>query len=167
MHPKVKTVLENIFNWFQFTYMPHKIWQAPQISFCGDVYLLMVPKLMVVQHRFCLKKKWQLFISDLISNPTYSTGWGVLCPPVKVRYCENHLKSSSTLYIQNHIFTFYGIAPHWHYTVSQNPSSCKTRTFLFYIVNIMAADDLTTQGARASANMIFTMLNQIISVPTC
>ena len=29
----------------------------------------------------------------------------------------------------------------------------------------MAADDLVTQGARASATMIFTMLNQINSVP--
>ena len=31
----------------------------------------------------------------------------------------------------------------------------------------MSADDLTTQWARASAAMIFIMLNQIISVPGC
>ena len=37
---------------------------------------------------------------------------------------------------------------------------------LFYIINIMGADVLATQGARASATMIFTMLNQINSVPT-
>ena len=36
---------------------------------------------------------------------------------------------------------------------------------LFYIVNIMAADDLATQGARASASMILTLLNRINSVP--
>ena len=36
---------------------------------------------------------------------------------------------------------------------------------LLYIVNIMGADVLATQGAKASATMIFTMLNQINSVP--
>ena len=35
-----------------------------------------------------------------------------------------------------------------------NPSSCKTKTYLVYIVNITAADDLATQGARASTAMI-------------
>ena len=33
------------------------------------------------------------------------------------------------------------------------------------IVNIMGVDVLATQGARASAAMIFTMLNRINSVP--
>ena len=60
----------------------------------------------------------------------------------------------------------YLIPPHWHDTGSWNPSSCKTRTYLFYIVNIMAADDLSTQGARASATMILTMLHHIHWVPT-
>ena len=46
-----------------------------------------------------------------------------------------------------------------------NTSSSKTRTYLFYIVNIMGADVLPTQGVRASATMIFTMLNWIDSVP--
>ena len=41
----------------------------------------------------------------------------------------------------------------------------KTRTSLLYIVDIMGADALTTQGARALATMILTMLNQINSVP--
>ena len=65
------------------------------------------------------------------------------------------------------ILTFYIIAPHWKDTVSWNPSSCKTRTFLFYIVNIMAANYLAMQGDRASASMIFNMLNWINSVPAC
>ena len=39
------------------------------------------------------------------------------------------------------------------------------RTYLSYMVNIMGADVLATQGARASATMIFTMLNRINSVP--
>ena len=57
------------------------------------------------------------------------------------------------------------IPPHWHDTGSWNSSSHKTRNYLFYIVNIMGADVLATQGARASATMILTMLNQINLVP--
>ena len=48
---------------------------------------------------------------------------------------------------------------------SWNPLSCKTKTYLFYIVNIMGADVLATQGARASATMILTWLNRDISFP--
>ena len=40
--------------------------------------------------------------------------------------------------------------------VAENSSSSKTRTCLFYMINIMAADVLATQGARASATMILT-----------
>ena len=39
--------------------------------------------------------------------------------------------------------------------------------YLFYVVNIMGDDVLAMQGARASATMIFIMLNQINLVPTC
>ena len=35
------------------------------------------------------------------------------------------------------------------------------------MINIMAADDLETQDAKALATMIFIMLNQITSVPAC
>ena len=41
----------------------------------------------------------------------------------------------------------------------------KTITYLFYIVNIMGADVLATQGGRASGTMILTTLNSINSVP--
>ena len=68
---------------------------------------------------------------------------------------------------QKLIFTSYVISPHWHDTGSRNPSSSKTRTYLFCIVNIMGADVLVTQGARASAAMILTLLNWINSVPAC
>ena len=37
-----------------------------------------------------------------------------------------------------------------------NTSWSKRRTYIFYIVNIMAADVLATKGARASAAMIMT-----------
>ena len=38
-------------------------------------------------------------------------------------------------------------------------------TYVFGIVNIIGADVLATQGANASANVIFTMLDQINLVP--
>ena len=65
---------------------------------------------------------------------------------------------------QKHILTFYVIPPHLYDTGSGNLSSSKTRTYLSYIVNIMGADVLAMQGARASATMILTMLNKINSV---
>ena len=40
----------------------------------------------------------------------------------------------------------YVITPHWHGTVSWNPSSCKTWTCLFCIFNITGADFLETQA---------------------
>ena len=55
-----------------------------------------------------------------------------------------------------HIFTFYVIPLYLFGTGSWNPSSSKTRTYLFYIVNIIAADVLVTKGAMASATMILT-----------
>ena len=58
------------------------------------------------------------------------------------------------------------ISPPWYDAGSWNPSSIKTITYLFYIVNILAADVLATQGARASAAMILTKFNRDNSVPT-
>ena len=52
------------------------------------------------------------------------------------------------------------IPPQWHDTESRNPSSSKTKTYLFYIVNVMGADVLATPGT-----IIFTLLNRINSVP--
>ena len=57
---------------------------------------------------------------------------------------------------QKHIFTFYVIPPHWKDIGSWNPSSWKARTGLFHIANTMAFDDVVTQGAGASADMILT-----------
>ena len=51
--------------------------------------------------------------------------------------------------------------------VVQIVSQVRQGLTLFYIVNIMGADVLLTQGARASSAMIFTMLNQINLVPSC
>ena len=38
---------------------------------------------------------------------------------------------------------------------------------LFYIVNIIGADVLATQGPRVSATVISTMFNRINAVPAC
>ena len=64
-----------------------------------------------------------------------------------------------------HIFAFYVIPPHWYDTGDWNPPSNKTRTYPFYIVNIMTAGVLATQRARTSAAMILTKLNWDNSVP--
>ena len=48
----------------------------------------------------------------------------------------------------------YIIPPSWNYTGGWNPCSWKTR---YYRVNSLAAGDLVTQGARASAATIFTI----------
>ena len=37
--------------------------------------------------------------------------------------------------------------------VVDNPFPCKTRTYLIYLVNIMGAEVLAMQGARAICNM--------------
>ena len=63
-----------------------------------------------------------------------------------------------------HAFTISIITPPWHDIVSWNPSSCKTRICLSYIVNIIAADDLGMQVARASATIMLTYLNRENSV---
>ena len=66
------------------------------------------------------------------------------------------------LFLMEHLH-FIPFVSHWYSTGSWNPSSRKTRTCLLYIVSFMTVDDLATQGARASATMICTMLNRIDS----
>ena len=63
------------------------------------------------------------------------------------------------------VFKMYAILPHWHDTGRWNPYSCRTRNYILYIVNIMSANVLATQGARASGTMILTMLNRNNSAP--
>ena len=47
------------------------------------------------------------------------------------------------------ILTFYVIPPHWYDTGNWNPSPSKIRTYLFYIVSIMADLALIAQKVRA------------------
>ena len=67
------------------------------------------------------------------------------------------------------IYSYFMSILHIDLTVRQehiiNPSLSKTRTYLVYIINIMGADVLATQGARASATIIFTMYNWVNLVP--
>ena len=46
----------------------------------------------------------------------------------------------------------------WYDTGNGNPSSCKTRTRLFYTVNIIGTDVQATQGAWASTTMSFNYI---------
>ena len=65
--------------------------------------------------------------------------------------CAKRFRGSINMYL--HLLSFL----HTDMTqVVEILSWCKTRTCLFYIVNIMGADVLVTQGARASATMILT-----------
>ena len=75
-------------------------------------------------------------------------------------------RHSFTIYVlhfqrEQNIYLYFMAFPHIDMT---HPPLCKTRNYLFYIVNIMGVDVLTTQGGRASATVIFSMLNQISSV---
>ena len=75
--------------------------------------------------------------------------------PLRAKYFRGYIK---------YIFPSYIITQYWHDTGNWNPPSSKTKTYLCYIVNIMGADVLATQGARASAPMILTMSERIDSV---
>ena len=86
---------------------------------------------------------------------------GYTCKIIIVSPRANEL----TLYLiffqreHKHTFTYCVISPHWYDACSWNPHSNKTRTYLFYIVNIMAADVLATQGAA-----MFLILGNVIMV---
>ena len=102
----------------------------------------------------------QLKISLII---TYCTAiyfsWQSLCEvnPFRAKFFQQKYKHLSTISI---------IPPYWYDTGSWNQLSWKKRTYLFYTVNIMDADDRAMQGERASATMILIYLNQDNSVST-
>ena len=50
----------------------------------------------------------------------------------------NSLRAKSLQREHQHVFTFCVISPHWYDAGSWNPSSNKTRTYLFYIINIIS-----------------------------
>ena len=61
-------------------------------------------------------------------------------------YYLNSLRANFFQRKHKPVFTFYVIPLHWHAKDNWNTSSYKTRTYLFYILNIMPADVLATQG---------------------
>ena len=111
---------------------------------------------------------------EWISNPSHNLlgMWLLIHDGIKVKPCiilasigfwtyQLNSHQRSTLYVlifSEATYTYIHILCHsftvtWH---SWNPSSSKVRIFLFYKLNIMGADDLAMQGAKASATMILT-----------
>ena len=97
----------------------------------------------------------QILLGPILNfEPCTLTDFYTECPPLgfwpdSANYLINNDQCSSTRWLQ---------IP-WHQilmTGGWNPSSNKTRAYPFYIVNIMAAGVLATQGARTSAAMILT-----------
>ena len=78
--------------------------------------------------------------------------------------CFMHLRAKL---FRGSVNMFLNLFPHWHDTGCWKPSSCKSKTYLFYTVNIKGADALASCVAWASASLISTMLNPINSVPAC
>ena len=59
----------------------------------------------------------------------------MLINPLRAKFFRGNIK---------HMVTFYVITAHWYNTGTENPSSSKTGTYIFFIVNIMTADVLAT-----------------------
>ena len=70
-----------------------------------------------------------IFIQKYTKCPPFffKSCWGVTVCTVLTLYELNFQRK------HKHVFTFHVISPHWHAIDSWNPSSCKTRTYLFYI----------------------------------
>ena len=83
-----------------------------------------------------------------IASPAMATRWH---GPLIFNYLHAKFRRRNI-----NMYLYFVIPPHWHAIDSWNSSSYKTRTYIFYIVNIMVANVLATQGARASATMILT-----------
>ena len=135
-------------------------WQQLDILIIQLVPALMLPLLwLIVNFWSCLGK--------ISFGLLQSCKMVCQCSRVSLLVCFNPLrailfKENINIYMYLHFMSFLT-----NKTRSWNPSSSKTRTCLFYIINIMAADVLATQGARASTNMILIQLNQVNSVPAC
>ena len=65
-----------------------------------------------------------------------------------------------------HVSEIYVIPPQWMYTDSWNPSSCKTRTYIFYVVNIKGPDVLNTRSQGIS-NHDLGLVKQRSFFPAC
>ena len=70
--------------------------------------------------------RWSYVIESQMNAPECAPNFN----PLHARFFRGSIK---------HIFTFHVILPHWYDTGGWNPSSNKTRTYPFYIVNIMGS----------------------------
>ena len=102
---------------------------------------------------FVISNQWSWDSGALQEKKHHSTSASCICKFLTV---NNLLRANFFRGNLKHIFIFYVIPPHLYDTGGWNLSSTKTRTCPFYIVNIMAAGVLATQGARTSAAMILT-----------
>ena len=109
------------------------------------------------------------FIQDnVFLNCCLKKNRGSLRNPEYVRSGTNHI---FTLYMPNfqqnhrHLFTFFTIPSCWYGTGSWHYFPWKTRSYPFYVVSIMGADALVTQGTRASVTIILILLNWENSFP--
>ena len=69
----------------------------------------------------------------------------------------NVLTHHMLMFVYMCVLAFYIIHLHRDNTGSWNPSPWRTRARLFYVVNIIAADDLTAQHSRASAATVLIL----------
>ena len=65
-----------------------------------------------------------------------------------------------------HMFIIFNIAPHWHDTGGWDFPLVRQGLAFFTSADIMASNDLATQGAKLSAPMVLTKLNRDNSAPT-
>ena len=69
----------------------------------------------------------------------------------------------STFFCEN-MENIFALSYHsWTLTHNWTISSSKTKTLLSYMANVLAADDLVMQGARASTSMVMTSFSQNVS----
>ena len=118
---------------------------------CDDVN----PLIIRWNPRFPTTGYWNDHINDILKFDIHlSCSWDI--NQISVIRQLNPLCAKFFRGNKKHTFIYHVILPRWHDTGGWNPSSSRTRTYLSYIVNIMGADVLVPQGARASATMILT-----------
>ena len=146
--------------------------------FCESVKVLETENVSAYAHNFSMFCFVLLIISVVIENMAFlpkffRIGWQqsnflhelTLKDMGKFELYQTTLNRLRAKFFIGYINIYLHFILTWHRQL--NPYSNKTRTYLLYIVNTMSVYDLVTQGARASATMIFTMLNCINLVPTC
>ena len=105
---------------------------------------------------YCVGLSW-LLMTLWRKEPGHQQPWYLLCWPVMAAddLATQGARASATM-----IFTMLNRI---NFIPTGEWLSCTCmhtlKTYLFYIVNIMAADDLAMQGAKASATMISTVLD--------